>query len=65
MMDEKTQHKLISAIYACPNGVMRMSNEMPGLVETSTNLAIVKSENGIIHVHCLASQLCRFCQTGS
>lgn len=53
MMDEKTQRNLIGAIYGCPNGVMRMSNEMAGLVETSTNLAIVKSENGTIRVHCL------------
>jgi dipeptidase D len=40
--------KFMDAIYACPNGVMRMSNEMAGLVETSNNLAIVKSENGTI-----------------
>jgi dipeptidase D len=53
MMDEKTQRNLINAIYGCPNGVIRMSNEMPGLVETSTNLAIVKSENSTIRVHCL------------
>jgi dipeptidase D len=38
----------MNAIYACPNGVMRMSNEMEGLVETSNNLAIVKAENGTI-----------------
>ena len=53
LIDEETQNHLIRAIYGCPNGVMRMSNEMPGLVETSTNLAIIKSENGIIRVHCL------------
>ena len=53
LMDEKTQNNLIASIYGCPNGVMRMSNEMAGLVETSTNLAIVKSENGVIRVHCL------------
>jgi dipeptidase D len=53
LIDEKTQRNLFNAIYGCPNGVIRMSNEMPGLVETSTNLAIVKSENGIIRVHCL------------
>ncbi len=40
----------LNAIYACPNGVMRMSNEMPGLVETSNNLAIVKAENGTIKI---------------
>jgi dipeptidase D len=53
LIDEKTQNNLLSAIYGCPNGVMRMSNEMPGLVETSTNLAIIKSENGTIKVMCL------------
>jgi dipeptidase D len=40
----------MNAIYACPNGVMRMSNEMAGLVETSNNLAIVKAENGTIKI---------------
>ena len=53
LIDEKTQNNLLSAIYGCPNGVIRMSNEMVGLVETSTNLAIVKSENGEIKVMCL------------
>jgi len=53
LIDEKTQLNLLNALYGCPNGVMRMSNEMKGLVETSTNLAIVKSENGIINVQCL------------
>lgn len=52
-IDEKTQHNLLNAIYSCPNGVIRMSNEMPGLVETSTNLAIVKSENGEVLIQCL------------
>ncbi len=52
-IDEKTQQNLLNAIYACPNGVIRMSNEMPGLVETSTNLAIVKSANGEIKIQCL------------
>ncbi|MDP4281559.1 MAG: aminoacyl-histidine dipeptidase [Bacteroidota bacterium] len=53
VMDEKTQNNLIAAIYGCPTGVMRMSDDMPGLVETSNNLAMVKSENGKITVLCL------------
>jgi dipeptidase D len=53
LMDEAVQKNLLASVYACPNGVIRMSNEMPGLVETSNNLAIVKSENGAIRVHCL------------
>lgn len=47
------QHKLVNIIRALPNGIMRMSDDMPGLVETSTNLAIVKSENGIVRIACL------------
>ena len=44
---------LCRALYVCPNGVERMSNAMPGLVETSNNMAIVKSEDGTIKVHSL------------
>lgn len=34
--------RLINALYACPHGVFSMSSRMPGMVETSTNLASVK-----------------------
>lgn len=44
---------LCKALYVCPSGVERMSDAMPGLVETSNNMAIVKSENGTISVHSL------------
>jgi dipeptidase D len=53
LLDEVTQKNFINAIVACPNDVIRMSNDMAGLVETSTNLAIVKSDNGKIEVRCL------------
>jgi len=33
---------LLNALYACPHGVFSMSYRMPGLVETSTNLASVR-----------------------
>lgn len=42
LIDYSTQKKLFNAIYACPHGVMAMSPDIPGLVETSTNLASVK-----------------------
>jgi len=45
--------KLLQALYACPNGVDRMSLEITGLVETSNNLAIVKTEKGIISINTL------------
>ena len=38
--------RFVRAIIACPDGVERMSSEMPGLVETSNNLAMVKIEAG-------------------
>ncbi|MEA1878483.1 MAG: aminoacyl-histidine dipeptidase [Bacteroidota bacterium] len=53
VMDGNTTSKLIKAIYACPNGVVRMSMDMEGLVETSTNLAIVKTNNSGVDIQCL------------
>ena len=46
-IDRKTTKQLVNALYACPHGVITMSQDIPGLVETSTNLANVKmtSEN--------------------
>jgi len=44
LIDKKTQEKLSFSVRACPNGVIRMSDSMEGLVETSTNLAIMKSD---------------------
>ncbi len=44
-MDSNTQHKLIRALYACPHGVISMSQTIEDLVETSTNLASVKFED--------------------
>src|SRR5690606_15093539 len=40
----------VSALYALPHGVMGMSREMEGLVETSTNLASVKASGNSIVV---------------
>ena len=40
------QDNLIDAIYACHNGVVRMIPAYPDVVETSSNLAIIKIGNG-------------------
>lgn len=53
VMPEAIQGKLLDMVFALPNGVLRMSDSMPGLVETSNNLAIVKAENGHIEVSSL------------
>ena len=42
IIDEPTHFDLLNSLYACPHGVIAMSSQIPGLVETSTNLASVK-----------------------
>jgi dipeptidase D len=42
IINKKTQRRLLNALYACPHGVIAMSRKMPGIVETSTNMASVK-----------------------
>ncbi len=50
VIDEKTSNNLIKAIYGFPNGVIRMSDAMEGLVETSTNLAVIKMHEEWIEI---------------
>ena len=45
-IDRDTTQRLLQALYACPHGVYAMSQDIPGLVETSTNLASVKMRPG-------------------
>lgn len=52
-IDPKSQAAIVRSIYGCPNGVIRMSDSMAGLVETSTNLARVFTENGKFTAQCL------------
>jgi dipeptidase D len=53
--DRLTLENLIKAVVACPNGVIRMSDTMKELVETSTNLAFIRSDTDTktIHVGCM------------
>lgn len=53
VIDSKSQWAIIRAVFGCPNGVVRMSDSMPGLVETSTNLARVYTKDGKIFAQCL------------
>ena len=41
----------VKALLACPSSVIRMSQTMPGLTETSINMAIVRTEKGRITIH--------------
>jgi len=53
LIPEVVQDDLINSITACPNGVARFIPELPTVVETSNNLAIVKSDGNAITVRCL------------
>lgn len=44
VIDNLTFEKLLNLIYACPHGVLSMSKEVEGLVQSSTNLAAIKME---------------------
>lgn len=46
VMNAGDQYRIIRSLFACPNGVQRMSQAMKGLVETSNNLAIVRISGG-------------------
>ncbi|MDR0907419.1 MAG: beta-Ala-His dipeptidase, partial [Rikenellaceae bacterium] len=45
--------RLADAVIACPNGVIKMSTSMPGLVQTSNNLARVVSDGESIKMQAL------------
>ena len=42
IIDNDTKDRLLNVLYGLPNNVIAMSKRMPGMVETSTNLASVK-----------------------
>lgn len=50
LIDNTTQKNLLNALYACPHGVFAMSQDIPGFVETSTNLAAVKTRENSFHI---------------
>ena len=53
VMDLGVQEGLTRALYAAPNGVYKMSADIPNLVETSNNIARVNVSKGQITIGCL------------
>ena len=51
VMNVHDQFRIIRAVFACPNGVQRMSQAMKGLVETSNNLAIVHCKDALFEAY--------------
>jgi dipeptidase D len=56
-MDADSQRRLLAALVACPNGVIRMSQAIAGVVETSTNLGVIKTGDNEIFIQCLIRSL--------
>ncbi|MEH0687615.1 aminoacyl-histidine dipeptidase [Vibrio cholerae] len=51
------QQRFIAALNACPNGVIRMSDDIEGVVETSLNVGVITTEKEAIRVLCLVRSL--------
>ena len=51
------QQQVLRAINACPNGVMRMSDEIEGIAETSLNLGVIRMKGKRLEVMTLIRSL--------
>jgi dipeptidase D len=56
VFSDATTQRVLALLVAAPHGVLRMSDAIPGLVETSTNLARVRTQSGsgsaTLAIHC-------------
>ena len=57
MWTAATQHQVLHALNACPNGVIRMSDDIEGVVETSINLGVIRNKGKKLAVMCLIRSL--------
>ncbi|MGM9831062.1 MAG: aminoacyl-histidine dipeptidase [Paludibacteraceae bacterium] len=53
LIPEEIQDAIIHSITACPDGVYRMIPEMPDVVETSNNLAMIATSDKEVVISCL------------
>lgn len=53
VMNAVFHDQLINAVYACPNGIYRMTPTIEGLVQTSNNVARVLVKDGNYTIQCL------------
>ncbi|NMD36740.1 MAG: aminoacyl-histidine dipeptidase, partial [Planctomycetes bacterium] len=68
VLKKALQKKLLAALSALPHGVVKMSAEIAGLVETSLNIAIIKTTPKAIELvtsqrSSVASEIDEICQT--
>ena len=57
VMSDEAQNSMFKAVAEAPNGVIAMSESVEGIVETSTNLAIVNAKDGKLEIATLQRSL--------
>ncbi len=57
MFTAADQQRLLQWLVACPNGVIRMSHAIEGVVETSTNVGVIKTTDEGVSIQCLIRSL--------
>jgi len=68
VVNKAVQAKLLRTIFALPHGVIKMSADIPGLVETSTNVAVINTGKKAISLatsqrSSVASEIVEICDT--
>ncbi len=57
VIPQNIQQQWLAALHACPGGVQRMSDALPGVVETSCNLGVLTIAEGTINVQMMPRSL--------
>ncbi|WP_371374608.1 aminoacyl-histidine dipeptidase [Thalassotalea aquiviva] len=57
MWSPACQKRILSALNGCPNGVLRMSDDIQGVVETSSNLGVMRTKGPKFVALCLIRSL--------
>ena len=57
VMSLASQKKLINLLNSCPNGVVRMSDEVVGVTETSLNVGVIHTDKDSVTILCLLRSL--------
>jgi dipeptidase D len=68
VLSKPLQKKICTTLAALPHGVTKMSADIPGLVETSTNVAVVRTEKKAVVIatsqrSSVASEILEICQS--
>ncbi|MDX1678368.1 aminoacyl-histidine dipeptidase, partial [Arsukibacterium sp.] len=57
VMTNASQQAVLNLLHACPNGVMRMSDDIAGVTETSLNMGVISTGTDKVTVLCLIRSL--------